>query len=137
MSPRPFRRDPPTTRCRRSRFPLASLRQRAEPDGRSQDGRGQERDSRLAHLRGEARSTEQTLYRQALRLEEHDDPEHPVVRLATRRIEEPGAKERAIAEVIATLEAQEPDGPCRQEIEAILSSLPDLRRSGTRRSRSR
>jgi hypothetical protein len=94
---------------------------------KASEGAWQERDSRLARLHAEARETERALYRQALRLEEHDDPEHPVVKLATKRIEELGGKETSITAEIAMLEAQEPDGPRRDEIEAILSSLPDLR----------
>lgn len=94
---------------------------------KASEGAWQERDSRLAELHAETREIEQALYRQALRLEEHDDPAHPVVKLATRRIEELSTKDKAITAEIAVLEAQEPDGPRRDEIEAILSSLPDLR----------
>jgi len=94
---------------------------------KASEGAWKERDTRLAHLRAEASKVEKALYRQALRLEEQDDPEHPVVKLAMKRIEELGGKEKAIAVEIAALEAQEPDGPRRDEIEAILASLPDLR----------
>jgi hypothetical protein len=41
---------------------------------KASEGAWAERDFRLAQLHAEARETEQALYRQGLRLEEHDDP---------------------------------------------------------------
>jgi hypothetical protein len=58
----------------------------------------------------------------SLRLEEHEDPEHPVVKLATQRIEELSGQAEAIAATIAELEAAQPE-----EIEALLGNVPDLR----------
>jgi hypothetical protein len=58
------------------------------------EGAWRERDSRLTGLHAEAHEVEQALCRKALRMEEHDDPGHQVVRLATRRIEELSGKER-------------------------------------------
>jgi hypothetical protein len=72
---------------------------------------------------------QQALYRQSLRLEEHDDPDHPVVRLATMRIEELGGKAKAIAAEIAILEASRPDTPRREDVEAALAAIPDLRKA--------
>lgn len=95
------------------------------------DGAWQERDSRLAYRRAEGKQVEQALYRQSLGLEEHEDPEHPVVRLATQRIEELGGKANAIAAEIAELEAARPEDPRPEEIEALLTGVPDLREALT------
>lgn len=91
------------------------------------EGAWQERDAQLAHLHAEEKQVEKALYRQSLRLEEHDDPEHPVVRLAKQRIEELSGKAKAITAEIAELEAARPEEPRREEIEAMLANVPDLR----------
>jgi site-specific DNA recombinase len=77
-------------------------------------------------LQGEQKKIEEALRRQALRLEEHDDPDHPVIRLATARIEELSAQGDSVAAALAELEGQRPEGPSPQEIEAMLSGVPDL-----------
>lgn len=91
------------------------------------DGAWQERDSRLADLRAEEKQVQQALYRQSLRLEEHEDPEHPVVKLATQRIEELSKQAEATTTTIAELETAQPEEPRPEEIEAILVDIPDLR----------
>lgn len=91
------------------------------------DGAWQERDGRLADLRTKEMHVDQALYRQALRLEEHEDPEHPVVKLATQRIEELSGQAEAIKATIADLEAAQPEEPRPEEIEALLGDVPDLR----------
>jgi hypothetical protein len=91
------------------------------------EGAWQERDSELARLHAEDKEVQQALYRQSLRLEEHDDPEHPVVKLATQRIEELSGKAKAITAQVAELEAGQPEEPRREDIEAILTEVPDLR----------
>ncbi|MGC1164789.1 MAG: recombinase family protein [Solirubrobacterales bacterium] len=100
---------------------------RGELANAAADGAWQERDSRLADLRAEGKKVEQALYRQSLRLEEHEDREHPVVKLATRRIEELSGQADAIAAEIAGLEAARPEEPRPEEIEALLADIPDLR----------
>jgi len=85
------------------------------------------RDAELERLRGEQKKIEQALYRQALRLEEHEDPEHPVVKLAKQRIEELSGKGGAISHALADLEGERPKGPSPEEIEAMLAGVPDLR----------
>jgi site-specific DNA recombinase len=92
------------------------------------DGAWQERDAELANLHAEDDKVQKALYRQGLRLEEHDDPDHPVVKLATRRIEELSGKAKAIGAEIATLEANRPEAPRREQIEAALASIPDMRK---------
>src|SRR5215211_8779930 len=47
---------------------------------------------------------------QTLRLEEHEDSHHPVVALATRRIEELSAGRGSVQEAIRSLEARRLDG---------------------------
>ena len=91
------------------------------------EGAWQERDSELARLHAEEEQVKQALYRQSLRLEEHDDPDHPVVKLATQRIEELSGKATAITAQIAELKASQPEEPRREDIEAILTEVPDLR----------
>jgi len=77
-------------------------------------------------LEGEQKKIEESLRRQALRLEEHENPDHPVIRLATARIEELSAQGDSVAAALAELEGQRPEGPSPQEIEAMLSGVPDL-----------
>jgi site-specific DNA recombinase len=91
------------------------------------DGAWQERDSRLADLRAEEKQVQQALYRQSLRLEEHEDPEHPVLKLATQRIEELSGQAEAIKATISELEAAQPEEPRPEEIKTILAGIPDLR----------
>jgi site-specific DNA recombinase len=86
-----------------------------------------EHDAELQRLEREIEDLDRGLYRQALRLEEHDDPDHPVVVLAKRRIAELSARREAAAEAIAALEAERPDGSRPAEIEAMLAAVPDLR----------
>lgn len=77
-------------------------------------------------LQAEQRKIEDSLRRQALRLEEHDDPDHPVVKLAKQRIEELSAQANSVAGALADLERQRPEGPSPDEIEAMLRGVPDL-----------
>ena len=77
-------------------------------------------------LQAEQKKIEEALRRQALRLEEHDNPDHPVIRLATARIEELSAQGDSVAAAMAELESQRPEGPSPEEIEAMLSAIPDL-----------
>jgi hypothetical protein len=78
-------------------------------------------------LRTEDKQVQQALYRQSLRLEEHEDPEHPVVKLTTQRIEELSGQADVIAAEIAGLDAARPEEPRPEEIEALLAAVPDLR----------
>ena len=87
-----------------------------------------EDDDRLERLEREIEEVDRGLYRQALRLEEHDDPNHPVVALAKRRIAELSARRDATAEAIAALEAERPDGSRPAEIEAMLAASPTCAR---------
>ena len=77
-------------------------------------------------LQAEQRKIEDSLRRQALRLEEHDDPDHPVVKLAKQRIEELSGQRDSVAGALADLERQRPEGPSPDEIEAMLRGVPDL-----------
>jgi hypothetical protein len=54
-------------------------------------------------------------------------PEHPVVRLATERIEELSDQADSLAVDLADLESVQSKEPEPREIEAILNSIPDLR----------
>jgi site-specific DNA recombinase len=86
-----------------------------------------EHDAEMSRLRREKAKIEKALYQQALRLEEHDDPDHPVVKLATQRIEALSEQEATIAASIASLDRNRPDGTDPAEVEAMLDAIPDLR----------
>jgi hypothetical protein len=75
------------------------------------------------------RSAASRLASSVLRLEEHDDPAHPVVKLATRRIEELSAQRAAIGAAIQSLGISRPEGARPDEIEALLDQVPDMRAS--------
>jgi hypothetical protein len=68
-----------------------------------------------------------SLRRQALRLEEHDDPRHPIVAAAKLRIEELAVRRAAVDEAIEQLGSARPVGARPDEIEAMLDAVPDLR----------
>lgn len=53
-------------------------------------------DAELDRLGREQTEVQRRRHRQTLRLEEHDDPDHPIVALATRRIEELAARQESI-----------------------------------------
>jgi site-specific DNA recombinase len=85
-----------------------------------------EHDGELARLKSALEKVNASLRRQTLRLEEHDDPDHPVVAAAKDRIEELSARRVAIDEAIQSLEIQRPDSIRPDEIEAMLAAVPDL-----------
>lgn len=90
-------------------------------------GNDDRRSIEFERLRAELKEVDQALYRQALRMEEHDDPDHPVVALAKERISELTARRPAIENAILVAEATRPDTATPAEIEAMLDSVPDLR----------
>jgi hypothetical protein len=85
-----------------------------------------EHDTDLARLRVERDEVDRALYRQTLRLEEHDDPRHPVVALATKRIEEL-AHDAPRSTTRSAHDARRPDGTRPDELQAMLDAIPDLR----------
>jgi site-specific DNA recombinase len=84
-------------------------------------------DAELDRLQREKSEVERSLYRQTLRLEEHDNPNHPIVALATRRIEVLAGRQESIDEAITALRAKRPEGARPDEIVAMLDALPDMR----------
>jgi len=86
-----------------------------------------EHDSELDRLKRRRREVERSLYRQTLRLEEHDDPDHPVVALAKRRIGQLSAHRESIEEAIVARRAKRPAGSHPDEIVAMLDAIPDMR----------
>lgn len=86
-----------------------------------------EHDEERDRLKRELADVDRSLYRQTLRLEEHDDPAHPIVALAVRRIEEISARRGSITEAIRALEVERPAGARPDEIEAMLDAVPALR----------
>ncbi len=87
----------------------------------------QDHDEELAKLEKEREQLQRSLYRQTLRLEEHDDPSHPVVQAAKQRIEEITSRHAAVQEAIDNLKGAKPVGIRPDEIEAMLQAIPDLR----------
>jgi site-specific DNA recombinase len=91
------------------------------------DGRRDDHEDEMRTLRNEREQVDRALYRQTLRLEEHDDPYHPVVVAAKKRIEELSARRIEIDDALTALDAQRPDEPDAGEIEKMLDAVPDLR----------
>ena len=81
----------------------------------------------FAALQRQLAEVDQAIRRQALRLEEHDDPGHPVVAAAKARIEELANQRATLDDKRRELEPRRTDTPQPHEIEALLASLPDLR----------
>ena len=81
----------------------------------------------LQRFRGELKDIDQSLHRQSLRMEEHDDPGHPVVALAKERITELSTRRKTIEDTIRTSEARRAQTLQTHEIEAALEAIPDLR----------
>jgi site-specific DNA recombinase len=86
----------------------------------------EEHKAELERLEGELTSIDRSLRAQTLRLEEHEDPTHPVVALATERIEELSVRKSAVADRISTLKAERPAGHDPEEVAAMLDAIPDL-----------
>ena len=93
------------------------------------DASWEDHDAELARLTKEQGDVQRSLHRQTLRLEEHDDPAHPVVALATRRIEELSARLGAIEDASAGLRASRPEGAHPDEVGAMLDAVPDMRQA--------
>ena len=91
------------------------------------DSGDDERQAELVRLAREREEIDRSLYRQALRLEEHDDPAHPIVSLAKQRIDELSARRENLDERVRQLNANRPTAPTAHEIEALLDAVPDLR----------
>jgi site-specific DNA recombinase len=81
----------------------------------------------LKRLQAKKQEVEQALYRQGLRMEEHDDPHHPIIELAKRRIDELSTQRETIRKAIRATEAKQTDALELTEIEATLDRIPDLR----------
>lgn len=89
----------------------------------------EDHDAELGRLAKEQADVERSLHRQTLRLEEHDDPAHPVVALATRRIEELSARLGSIEEASAGLRAKRPEGAHPEDVAAMVDAIPDMRQA--------
>jgi recombinase-like zinc beta ribbon protein len=86
-----------------------------------------EHDTEVKRLEREQEHIKRALHRQTLRLEEHDDPNHPVVAAAKQRIEELTSRQAATEHAIQDIEARRPEGIRPEEVEAMLDAVPDLR----------
>lgn len=89
----------------------------------------EEHTTELKRLEKELHEIDRSLRVQTLRLEEQEDPEHPIVALATERIEELSTRKKAVTDALETLKATRPAGHHPDEIIAMLDAVPDLRES--------
>jgi site-specific DNA recombinase len=87
-----------------------------------------------ADLTRKLNENERSVLRQTLRLEEHDDPHHPVIAAAKKRIEALAHERAAIDEQLRQHTAQRPASATPQEIETMLAAIPDLRQALRRHS---
>ena len=87
----------------------------------------QEHGSEVARLESELQKINRSLRAQTLRLEEHEDPHHPIVALASERIVELSAHKTALTDELDRLKAKRPAGHHPDEIMAMLDTVPDLR----------
>ena len=78
-------------------------------------------------LQGELNKLNRALRAQTLRLEEHEDPAHPIVALASERIMELSTRKTAVTDALDALKAKRPAGHHPDEIVAMLDAVPDLR----------
>ena len=90
-------------------------------------GGWQKHEAEIARRRRELADLDRSLYRQALRLEEHDDPAHPVIALAKRRIVELTAERERLEQDLAALETDPPTDVHPEAVEAALAAVPGLR----------
>lgn len=81
----------------------------------------------LARLRGELKGIDQARHWQSLRMEEHDDPRHPVVALAKGRITELSTRRKVIEDAIRAIPGQQAQALNAHEIDAAFNGVPDLR----------
>lgn len=88
---------------------------------------GDEHAAEAAALARNLDANQQAVDRQALRLEEHDDPAHPVVAAAKRRIEELARERAVLEEAVLRLEQRRPNELRPDEVTAMLAAVPDLR----------
>jgi hypothetical protein len=78
-------------------------------------------------LQEELGKLDRSLRMQALRLEEHADPSHPVVALASERIVELTARKAAVNGALDVRKTKRPAGHDPDEVLAMLDAVPDLR----------
>jgi hypothetical protein len=81
----------------------------------------------LKRFRGELKDIDQALHRQLLRMEEHDDPRHPVIALAKERITELSTRRKTIEDTIRANAGHQAQTLQAHETEAVLGAIPDLR----------
>jgi DNA invertase Pin-like site-specific DNA recombinase len=87
----------------------------------------EEHTAELTRLEAELPGIRRALRVQTLRLEEQEDPEHPIVALASERIVELSTRKAAVTDAIEALKATRPAGYHPDEIVAMLDAVPDLR----------
>jgi site-specific DNA recombinase len=105
--------------------PDAVMRLREEIE-RAEEPRPENREAKITLLRSDINELEQAIDRQVLTFEKYDNPMHPVIRAAERRIEELHNRKVTLEEALAAVEAQKPAKPA-PELADILETLPDLR----------
>jgi site-specific DNA recombinase len=81
----------------------------------------------LERLDAELAKLNRSLRAPTLRLEEHENPNHPIVALASERIVELSTRKAAVTDAIQRLKTERPAGHNPDEIVAMLDAVPDLR----------
>lgn len=81
----------------------------------------------LEQPQGEPENLDEALYRQTLRLEEHDDPTHPVVARAKQRIIQLTLQRHKLQDAMLSLERERDATQQAEAIESMLAAIPDLR----------
>lgn len=82
---------------------------------------------RAESLQAELNDIDQSLYRQSLRMEEHEDWHHPVIALVKKRIAELSARRETVLDAMHSTEAQHAEISQPHQIETLLAAIPDLR----------
>ncbi len=87
----------------------------------------EEHTAEVQRLDAELSKINRSLRAQTLRLEEHEDPTHPIVALATERIVELSTRKSAVTDALNALKTKRPAGHHPDQIVAVLDAVPDLR----------
>jgi hypothetical protein len=89
----------------------------------------EEHSAEVERLEAELDKLNRSLRAQTLRLEEHEDPAHPIVALATERIVELSTRKGAVTDALEALNETRPAGRHPDEILSMLDAVPDLRQT--------
>ena len=81
----------------------------------------------LQRLQRELKNIDDALYRQTLRMEEHEDPAHPIVAHAKQRIIQLTLRREKLQAAMLSLEREHEATQQAEAIESMLAAIPDVR----------